>query len=149
MGIKVQVSACPLALAHLSVLVTHLLLDAHPGSLHLQHSWFLSSCRWAGCQYHSLLFPRFSHLNLSQSSTRIHVILCLRREPFCWVAFTGSFHLIPLEPIVIWGGEIAVPDFEGPLCPFWMKSEGLQGSISEAGLSWDYFSRGNRTKSCI
>lgn len=34
------------------------------------------------------------------------------------MAFAVSFNLIRLEPILILGGEAAVLDFGGPLCPF-------------------------------
>lgn len=140
-GIKVQVSARPLALAHLSALVTHLLLDVLWCSLYLQHPWSRSSCRWTGCQYHSWLFPSFSHLNLSQSSTRICVILCLRREPFCWMASAGSFHLIPLEPILIWGWWNSSVWFLRGLCVFLNEGWGSTGkhlwSWTFLGLLWE------------
>lgn len=87
-GIKVQVSVCPLAVAHLSARGawwSQRLLAL--GALLIQ----LLLGRWAGCQYHSSLFPRFSHLSLSQSSARICIIPCLRREPFSWVAFYWQF----------------------------------------------------------
>lgn len=98
-GIKVPVSACPLALAHLSALVTHLLLDVHWGSLYVEHPSSRSSCRWAGCQYHSGLFPSFSHLNLSQSSTRICYSLfkegTFLLDGFCWQFSSDPFGTHP------------------------------------------------------
>lgn len=152
MGIKVQVSVCPLAGAHLSALVILVLLDVYRGSLHLEHS-----CPGppGDEQDGSTTHYFFSQILPPQSQPEWHqglllatalvapgvgIILCSRREPFCWVAFTGSVHLIRLEPIQVWGGEIAVHDSEGPfvslLDEVWGSARKHFGSRTFLGLLW-------------